>query len=192
MGNTLVCALCKFLCRNRCRASDVAASLAFHPPTPPFYRLEAGARGTPNVYSIVEEREAEFVKHPDAQVHMIETHHRSQIPVLIMPFPGSRLVLLTSHGNATDLGSAYNILVDLCINLRINVVAFDYTGYGHATGMSHLVPTNEQFCVPCRFFPITILSASLYTRPSPFFFFSHCTSTILCCEEGGLHFMFTV
>ena len=54
-------------------------------------------------------------------------------------FPISDMVILFSHGNASDLGYmldtlignlCFLIILDLCTNLRINVFAYEYSGYG--------------------------------------------------------------
>jgi abhydrolase domain-containing protein 17 len=43
-------------------------------------------------------------------------------------------VLLWCHGNAEDLGTGYANYVELCKQLGMQVVAFDYSGYGCSTG----------------------------------------------------------
>ncbi|CAD8046094.1 unnamed protein product [Paramecium primaurelia] len=49
-------------------------------------------------------------------------------------FPISDMVILFSHGNASDLGYMIDTLIDLCTNLRINVFAYEYSGYGLSQG----------------------------------------------------------
>lgn len=42
----------------------------------------------------------------------------------------SEFVIIYSHPNAADLGLMLDNYLDLAYNLNINVVGYDYTGYG--------------------------------------------------------------
>lgn len=53
----------------------------------------------------------------------------------------SKITVLFSHGNAEDLGMIYDSFCDFAIEVRVNVFAYDYEGYGKAGG----APT-EQGC----------------------------------------------
>ena len=44
------------------------------------------------------------------------------------------LTILFSHGNACDLSSIYPFLIDLSTQLKADVVAYDYSGYGRSEG----------------------------------------------------------
>jgi pimeloyl-ACP methyl ester carboxylesterase len=48
--------------------------------------------------------------------------------------PGAAVTLLVSHANAEDLNGIYPTLVKLAILLNVNVVGYDYSGYGGSTG----------------------------------------------------------
>ena len=48
---------------------------------------------------------------------------------------GYPLTILVSHTNAEDLGHVYAMWGPLSEKLRVNVFAFEYSGYGHATGL---------------------------------------------------------
>lgn len=41
--------------------------------------------------------------------------------------------MIYSHGNASDIGMIQNWLVYLCNQLNVNVISYDYAGYGHNT-----------------------------------------------------------
>jgi pimeloyl-ACP methyl ester carboxylesterase len=43
-------------------------------------------------------------------------------------------VILYSHGNSCDLGYSLDTLFDLAYNLKINVFAYEYSGYGQSSG----------------------------------------------------------
>ncbi|XXG88858.1 hypothetical protein AAC387_Pa12g1010 [Persea americana] len=42
--------------------------------------------------------------------------------------------LLYSHGNAADLGQMYELFIQLSIHLKVNLMGYDYSGYGQSTG----------------------------------------------------------
>ncbi|KAJ7975761.1 alpha/beta hydrolase domain-containing protein 17C-like [Quillaja saponaria] len=42
--------------------------------------------------------------------------------------------MLYSHGNAADLGQMFELFVELSIRLRINIMGYDYSGYGRSSG----------------------------------------------------------
>ena len=48
--------------------------------------------------------------------------------------------IVYSHGNATDLGGMFSRYVYIAVKLGVNVVGYDYTGYGVSDGM----PTEKQ------------------------------------------------
>ena len=54
---------------------------------------------------------------------------------------GAQLTLLFSHGNAEDLGMVYDWFREVSRELDVNVLAYDYTGYGLNTG-----PCSEEDC----------------------------------------------
>lgn len=47
--------------------------------------------------------------------------------------------ILFSHGNSTDIGIMFNHLKDLCLRMRADVFAYEYSGYGESSG----VPSEE-------------------------------------------------
>lgn len=53
----------------------------------------------------------------------------------------SKVTLLFSHGNAEDLGTIYEWFVIVAIELNVNILAYDYEGYGRSSG-----PPTEQLC----------------------------------------------
>jgi hypothetical protein len=42
----------------------------------------------------------------------------------------SEYLILFSHANSADLGYMVETFVDLAINMKSNVLGFDYSGYG--------------------------------------------------------------
>lgn len=53
----------------------------------------------------------------------------------------SKVTVLFSHGNAEDLGMIYEWFTEFSFELRVNVLAYDYEGYGKAGGQP-----SEQSC----------------------------------------------
>jgi hypothetical protein len=61
----------------------------------------------------------------------IYTHGESEsIPCLYLPYEHETKVLLFFHGNAEDLGIAYDILNEMRNCLKVTIFAMEYPGYG--------------------------------------------------------------
>jgi pimeloyl-ACP methyl ester carboxylesterase len=48
--------------------------------------------------------------------------------------PGAAKTIIYSHGNGEDLNATYYYMVKLSAFLDVNVIAYDYAGYGMSTG----------------------------------------------------------
>ncbi|KAB1211231.1 hypothetical protein CJ030_MR6G021579 [Morella rubra] len=110
--------------------SSIAAKFAFFPPTPPSYTvIPDDSRG--------------------GQLYIPEAPRRDGVNVDVLKLPnckGNDIVaihvknhkasatLLYSHGNAADLGQMFELFVELSIRLRVNLLGYDYSGYGQSTG----------------------------------------------------------
>lgn len=44
-------------------------------------------------------------------------------------------VIIYSHPNSTDIGLMLDNYLDLAYNLKVNVIGYDYSGYGQSTGI---------------------------------------------------------
>jgi abhydrolase domain-containing protein 17 len=42
--------------------------------------------------------------------------------------------VIYSHGNSTDIGRMFEIFIDLALNLKINFIGYDYSGFGKSNG----------------------------------------------------------
>jgi hypothetical protein len=60
----------------------------------------------------------------------LNTSHGGKIPAFYLQQPRARYTVLYSHGNAEDLGMIYEYLTELSNLLYINIMAYDYSGYG--------------------------------------------------------------
>ncbi|KAL7543525.1 hypothetical protein ACHAXR_012815 [Thalassiosira sp. AJA248-18] len=87
---------------------DMISSLLFQPPTPTYL-------------------------HPSRHF-WLNTEAGGRIPAFFIERPNAQVTILFSHGNAEDLGMIYDWFNDLARVLRVNIMAYDYTGYGKSQG----------------------------------------------------------
>ncbi|CAH8518765.1 unnamed protein product [Heterobilharzia americana] len=136
--NDLSCnSICQLLC---CPPlpSKIAAKLAFMPP-PPSYRLSEQIADGKTAYSFAL---APYLK--DSFIHFVPeniesmkatTRRGNQIAILYMPInSSSKLTFLLSHGNAVDLGLMLHFMYELGTKLNVNIMCYDYSGYGMSSG----------------------------------------------------------
>jgi abhydrolase domain-containing protein 17 len=88
---------------------DTISSLLFQPPPPTYL-------------------------HPSRHF-WLNTSEGSRIPAFFIERPNAHVTILFSHGNAEDLGMIYDWFNDLARVLRVNIMAYDYTGYGKSNGV---------------------------------------------------------
>lgn len=107
--------------------STMAAKFAFFPPSPPSYKLvvEEGT-GKLRITDVVERENADVLK--------LCTKRGNEIVAVFMRNPLAKLTVLYSHGNAADLGQMYELFGELSIHLRVNLMGYDYSGYGQSSG----------------------------------------------------------
>jgi len=111
-------------CYSGCQGTLVASALAFHPP-PPQYSFEFDEKTQKYEFLL----EGARVSTP-VVANMITTSSKSKIPIICIRSPGAKTSILFSHGNATDLGAMFGFFVAMSKILGVNVIAYDYTGYG--------------------------------------------------------------
>lgn len=66
-----------------------------------------------------------------------------RIPAFFLLRRGAKITILYSHGNAEDLGMMYRRMKDIARSLCVNVMAYDYPGYG--LSQPHCKPS-EKLC----------------------------------------------
>jgi len=71
----------------------------------------------------------------DPNLIWVTTKTGSKIPSFFIN-RGAKLTLLFSHGNAEDLGMIVNYFREVSATWRVNVFAYEYTGYGLSEGGS--------------------------------------------------------
>ena len=80
-----------------------------------------------------------------SRVFYIENALGSRIAVTHVRRKGATITILYSHGNAEDLNIAFEWMTTLSEELDVNVIGYDYTGYGRNKGVCVCV------CVCVRF-----------------------------------------
>ncbi|KAJ0229086.1 Hydrolase_4 domain-containing protein [Hirschfeldia incana] len=108
-------------------ASSIAAKLAFCPPSPSSYRLVSDeVTGLLLMNPFPHRENVEILKLP--------TRKGTEIVAMYVRHPMATSTLLYSHGNAADLGQMYELFIELSIHLKVNLMGYDYSGYGQSTG----------------------------------------------------------
>lgn len=123
-----------------CLISHLAAKFAFFPPSPPTYQVNKRDDGKQiAVYTSSSIPLAGGVDEgggggSSLDVLLLDTKRGNKIVAFYLKNPYARLTLLYSHGNAADLGQLFDLFVQLKANLRVNLMGYDYSGYGASTG----------------------------------------------------------
>ncbi|CAK4620478.1 hypothetical protein LEN26_016305 [Aphanomyces euteiches] len=112
-------------------SATVAAALTFFPPEPT-YTIERDESDTNcKIHHLINENE----RHKSAaKVIMVRTKQGNEIPCFVFTYPEAKFTLIFSHGNATDCGAMYLRYLSLSRELKVNLVGYDYSGYGGASG----------------------------------------------------------
>ncbi|PQQ01727.1 protein ABHD17B [Prunus yedoensis var. nudiflora] len=107
--------------------SSMAAKFAFFPPDPPSYSIYVDEPTGKLRISDVHPRD-------DVDVVKLSTKKGNEIVAMFVKNPCASLTLLYSHGNAADLGQMYHIFTELSLHLGVNLMGYDYSGYGQSSG----------------------------------------------------------
>ncbi|PHU11486.1 hypothetical protein BC332_18416 [Capsicum chinense] len=107
-------------------ASTIAAKLAFFPPEPS-YQVDIDEQTQKLKLKDVPQSEK-------GEVTILQTKRGHYIFGVFVRNKGATLTLLYSHGNAADLGQMFKFFVELSDRLRVNVMGYDYAGYGRSNG----------------------------------------------------------
>ncbi|CAN1328203.1 Alpha/beta hydrolase domain-containing protein 17B [Linum perenne] len=110
--------------------SNVAAKFAFFPPEPPTYDVLEEEGGMLVVPGVTADKNME--------VHCLDTKAGNKVVAMFWKHPFARFTVLYSHGNAADLGQMYELFIELRAHLRVNIMCYDYSGYGASSGKSNL------------------------------------------------------
>lgn len=106
--------------------SSVAAKFAFFPPDPPTYDVFRESDGRLVLPGVTADK--------NMDVHLLETKVGNKIVATFWKHPFARFTVLYSHGNAADLGQMHELFIELRAHLRVNIMSYDYSGYGASSG----------------------------------------------------------
>lgn len=106
--------------------SSMAAKFAFFPPNPPSYGVEV-VEGKLRLIGVENVKE-------NVEVLKLKTKRGNQVVAAYIKNPTASLTLLYSHGNAADLGQMFELFSELSLHLRVNLIGYDYSGYGRSSG----------------------------------------------------------
>ncbi|CAJ1944784.1 unnamed protein product [Sphenostylis stenocarpa] len=104
----------------------VAAKFAFFPPEPPTYDVCQEGDGRVVLSGVTADK--------NVDVHILDTKGGNKIVATFWKHPFARFTFLYSHGNAADLGQMHDLFIELRAHLRVNIMSYDYSGYGASTG----------------------------------------------------------
>jgi len=107
--------------------SSMAAKFAFFPPNPPSYKITQDEVTKRLTMTDVPQRE-------NVDVLKLPTRRGQEIVAIYVRNPLASLTVLYSHGNAADLGQMYELFAELSAHLRVNLMGYDYSGYGQSSG----------------------------------------------------------
>ncbi|VFQ75409.1 unnamed protein product [Cuscuta campestris] len=108
--------------------SSIAAKFAFFPPNPPSYTVAADESRAGKLHM------PEVPARDSVDVLKLRTRKGNEIVAVHVKHPKATATMLYSHGNAADLGQMFELFVELSLRLRINLIGYDYSGYGRSTG----------------------------------------------------------
>ncbi|XP_050378199.1 uncharacterized protein LOC126795398 [Argentina anserina] len=106
--------------------AGVAAKFAFFPPDPPTYHVSKDEGGKVVFSGVSADKNME--------AHLLETKGGNRVVATFWKHPFARFTILYSHGNAADLGQMHELFIELRAHLRVNIMSYDYSGYGASSG----------------------------------------------------------
>ncbi|KAF1742715.1 hypothetical protein MXB_5338, partial [Myxobolus squamalis] len=130
----------RMLCGLFCCPPTIASitnKITFTPPNPATYSITINSHGILDM-TFPSGQCSSQIPLPGRKIepYLIYTTDDTMIACLhLILFEPPLYTILYSHGNASDLGHHYNILMELGIFLNCNIVSYDYSGYGLSTGV---------------------------------------------------------
>ncbi|GLJ44284.1 hypothetical protein SUGI_0926710 [Cryptomeria japonica] len=79
---------------------------------------------------VMESLEPTISMNKNPRVHVLDTKRGNNIVAMYWRHPYAKFTLLYSHGNAAILGQMYDLFLQLRKHLRVDLMGYDYSGYG--------------------------------------------------------------
>lgn len=119
----------------------LSTRMAFFPPQPPEYGLTTDEEGELHYNDTFETQMAKLYPIISHQLKVVgcgdkkgSRTKKREIIVCYFRHRKAKNTILFSHGNAVDLGRVRFFLLYISWKLRVNVVGYDYSGFGHSSG----------------------------------------------------------
>ena len=133
-------------CLHCCNSERLGNRLAFFPPNPPSYTMAQGRDG--RIHARYTDGKLQILWGKvlaGFDVDIVRTSRGEHVPCAWVAAPGDAptrdVTLVVSHGNALDVAMFVPFARYLRDSLGVNVAAYDYTGYGGATGRPNISDT---------------------------------------------------
>ncbi|KAH8738835.1 hypothetical protein FG386_002290 [Cryptosporidium ryanae] len=116
-------------------------NMSFHPPTVKGYKYSKQY----NKVLLYDHNRNKYVTMNEVMRNMVKlVPGRSQVRVKFMTINStdvfyyinnaSKLTIIYSHSNATDIGYLFGHLLDLAYSANVNIISYEYSGYGQSKG----------------------------------------------------------
>ena len=133
-------------CLHCCNSERLGNRMAFFPPSPPSYTMAQGRDGRIHARYTDGKMQILWGKAlADFDVDIVRTSRGEHVPCAWVAAPDDAptrgVTLVVSHGNAIDFAMYVPFARYLRDTLGVNVAAYDYTGYGGATGRPNISDT---------------------------------------------------
>ncbi|KAG1675417.1 hypothetical protein FOA52_012336 [Chlamydomonas sp. UWO 241] len=126
---------------------SISQKLAFFPPRPATYTVEEHKDGSGQLFvapvdsdNIPRVLQCTVLKLPTKATKKGNHGDVSEVVCAFVPYKSSKtslnanVTILYSHGNAVDIGPMMPVYMGLSKLLKVNVMGYDYTGYGASAG----------------------------------------------------------
>jgi len=115
--------------------SRIVNAVAFNPPKPPGYHITDDKQ----VFIVGPGYSLEPLPDYTSEGITINTvkmwtRRRNTIHGFHIRRADAMATLLFSHANAADIGTMFNHLIEICRECRVDVLAYEFTGYGESSG----------------------------------------------------------
>ncbi|XP_047267893.1 alpha/beta hydrolase domain-containing protein 17C isoform X2 [Capsicum annuum] len=127
--------------------SSIAAKFAFFPPNPPSYSVVSDESCSGKLCI------PEVPRRENVDVLKLRTQRGNEIVALYVKHPKASASMVYSHGNAADLGQMFEFFVELSLRLRVNLMGYDYSGYGQSAGKGLLEAASLSHKGLCTSYP---------------------------------------
>lgn len=100
------------------------------------YQFDSDEQADTNTMWLTDAQNVRCEPYSAANFHIghVTTRRGQRVATMYITQPGAATTIIFSHGNATDIGAMRDHLIDLSAQLKVNVFAYDYSGYGLSSG----------------------------------------------------------